>query len=73
MASESSIFSRCRAQNPFPGEELNWSMDAPNRIDWRRENGRFIHQQGEKATESNQVSMCATMMRIKNHETNLFT
>jgi hypothetical protein len=48
-------------------------MDAPNWIDWRRENNRFIHQQGKKETESNQVSMCATMTRIKNHETNLFT
>jgi hypothetical protein len=48
-------------------------MDAPNWIDWRRENERFIHQQWKKETESNQVSMCATMTRIKNHETNLFT
>jgi hypothetical protein len=55
------------------GAELNWSMDAPNWIDWRRENERFIHQQWKKETESNQVSMCATMTRIKNHETNLFT
>jgi hypothetical protein len=31
----------------------------------------FIHQQGKKATESNQVSMCTTMARLKNLETNL--
>jgi hypothetical protein len=44
---------------PGGGAQLEHGLTKLDRLEERK--GRFIHQQGEKATERNQVSMCATM------------